>query len=41
MKEKVTIEIDSNAKRRLIDKAHYKNLSLNEYIKLLILNSLK
>jgi len=37
MKEKVIIEINSSEKRRLIDKAHKKNLSLNKYLKLLVL----
>ena len=41
MKEKVIIEIDSSERRRLIDKAHNKNLSLNKYLKLLVLEILK
>ena len=41
MKEKVIIEIDISKRRRLIDKAHYKNLFLNKYLKLLDLEILK
>jgi len=41
MKEKVIIEIDSSERRRLFDKANHKNLSLNKYLKLLVLEILK
>ena len=41
MKEKVIIEIDSSERRRLMDLAHRKNLTLNNYLKMLVLRILK
>ena len=36
MKEKINIELDLKTKRKLIDIAHKRNMTLGEYLKLLI-----
>jgi hypothetical protein len=41
MKEKIIIEIDSSMRRRLMDLAHYKNLTLKKYLKSVVLKILK
>jgi hypothetical protein len=39
MKESINITVDSNQKKRLIEEAHKRNLSLKEYLMLLVINS--
>lgn len=36
MKEKINIELDVKTKKKLINNAHKKNMSLKEYMKLFI-----
>ena len=36
MKEKINIELDIKTKKKLMSNAHKKNMSLEEYMKLLI-----
>lgn len=36
MKEKINIELDLKTKKKLINNAHKKNMSLKEYMKLFI-----
>ena len=38
MKESINITIDANQKRKLMEEAHKRNLSLKEYLRLLVLN---
>ena len=39
MKENINITVDSNQKKKLIEEAHKRNLSLREYLRLLVINS--
>ena len=39
MKENINIAIDAVKKKRLIEEAHKRNLSLKEYLRLLVINS--
>ena len=41
MKEKIIIELNSSMRRRLMDLAHRKNLTLNKYLKVLVLGIIK
>ena len=38
MKEKINITVDANQKKKLIEEAHKRNLSLKDYLRLLVLN---
>jgi len=38
MKESINITVDANQKKRLIEEAHKRNLSLKEYLRLLVNN---
>ena len=38
MKESINTTIDANQKRKLMEEAHNRNLSLKEYLRLLVLN---
>ena len=39
MKESINIILDAVQKKKLIEEAHKRNLSLKEYLKLLVINS--
>ena len=39
MKESIKITIDTFQKKRLTEEAHKRNLSLREYLRLLVINS--
>jgi len=39
MKESINIKVDATQKKRLIEEAHKRNLSLREYLRLLVINS--
>ena len=39
MKENIKITIDSVQRKKLIEEAHKRNLSLKEYLRLLMINS--
>ena len=39
MKESFNITVDAVQKKKLIEKAHKRNLSLKEYLKLLVINN--
>lgn len=39
MKESFNITVDAIQKKRLIEEAHKRNLSLREYLRLLVINS--
>ena len=41
MKTEIIIEIDGSMRRRLMDLAHCKNLTLKEYLKVLVLGIIK
>ena len=38
MKESINITLDAVQKKRLIEEAHKRNLSLKEYMRLLVIN---
>lgn len=38
-KENITISLEKNQKDKLIERAHKRNLSLKEYLRLLVINS--
>ena len=39
MKESINVTLDGVQKKRLMEEAHKRNLSLKEYLKLLVINS--
>ena len=39
MKESVNIAVDTVQKKRLIEEAHKRNLSLKEYLRLMVINN--
>ena len=39
MKESISIALDATQKKRLIEEAHKRNLTLKEYLRLLVINS--
>lgn len=39
MKENINITVDANQKKRLTEEAHKRNLTLREYLRLLVINS--
>jgi hypothetical protein len=39
MKENINITVDANQKKKLIEEAHKRNLSLMQYLRLLVINS--
>ena len=39
MKKGIKIKVDTVQKKRLIEEAHKRNLSLKEYLRLLVINS--
>ena len=39
MKESINVTLDVVQKKRLIEEAHKRNLTLKEYLKLLVINS--
>ena len=39
MKESINVTLDVVQKKRLIEEAHKRNLSLKEYLRLLVINS--
>ena len=38
MKESINVTLDAVQKKKLIEKAHKRNLSLKEYLRLLVIN---
>ena len=38
MKESINVKIDAVQKKRLIEEAHKRNLTLKEYLRLLVVN---
>ena len=38
MKESINVKIDAVQKKRLIEEAHKRNLTLKEYLRLLVIN---
>ena len=39
MKESINIAVDAVQKKKLIEEAHKRNLSLKEYLRLLVINN--
>ena len=39
MKERINIAVDAVQKKKLMEEAHKRNLSLKEYLRLLVINS--
>lgn len=39
MKESINVTLDAVQKKKLIEEAHKRNLTLKEYLKLLVINS--
>lgn len=39
MKENINVKLDAVQKKRLIEEAHKRNLTLREYLRLLMINS--
>ena len=39
MKESINLTVDAVQKKKLTEKAHKRNLSLREYLRLLVINS--